>query len=424
MTSPGVQAGLPVPVPPSLDGLTTLRFLAAFWVFVFHVDARLSLALPGPLKVLVGNGPVAMPLFFALSGFVLTYRYQNGLPRIGTYALARFARLYPAYAVCALVSLPLLPLEGVRTVADVVGLSLTLAVTAILAQAWLPNLFPFWHIAGSWSVSVECFLYACFPFVRVLSALRDRALFAVALCCIVGSAILVPSLQLPFSKTQPLAVFYVIPAYRLPEFVVGCIASIVFLRRGPSGAALAAGLLLLPTLAFLGHLNVRYMGMNFVLLPLLALCIYGFASIDSIRSRFLRIAFCNRLGIYLGEISYSFFLLQIPVMLWLDADRSRLGDWNGAMAFVTLLLATLAAAAASFHLVERPMRNVLNERAVTALVALRKFALRQESIQSHNSHSQDPSESAEPRRQTAVQFTTTRESSDDGDNFCSPTRDR
>ncbi|MBY0346344.1 MAG: hypothetical protein K2P98_05700 [Neisseriaceae bacterium] len=49
-----------------LDGLTILRFFAAFWVFIFHLNMRIPLGLPVKLTSIISSGAVAMPVFYAV----------------------------------------------------------------------------------------------------------------------------------------------------------------------------------------------------------------------------------------------------------------------------------------------------------------------------------------------------------------------
>jgi len=57
--------------------LTGLRFVAAFYVFLFHIHIRWPLAGQPFLKNVLDQGAVGMSLFFVLSGFVLAYRYAD-----------------------------------------------------------------------------------------------------------------------------------------------------------------------------------------------------------------------------------------------------------------------------------------------------------------------------------------------------------
>lgn len=91
--------------------LQILRVLAAVGVVAFHLGhyARAMLHADGPLVEWLRTGPWAIfpvPLFFALSGFVLAHALRTA-PR-GRFLLARVLRLYPGYWVAVALVFPAL----------------------------------------------------------------------------------------------------------------------------------------------------------------------------------------------------------------------------------------------------------------------------------------------------------------------------
>src|SRR5579862_9500878 len=95
---------------PPVKPLTGLRIIAALLVVAYHSVALhphgsgLGAALVLLASRVVSCGFVGVPLFFILSGFILTYNYSDdeaGGMRVTPRAfwLARFARIYPAYIV-------------------------------------------------------------------------------------------------------------------------------------------------------------------------------------------------------------------------------------------------------------------------------------------------------------------------------------
>ncbi len=89
---------------PALDALTGLRFPAALMVVCFHFGAWLLQAIGSPaLSRLVGTGYSGVTLFFVLSGFILAYTYRGAdgamTASARTFWRARFARVYPVYAL-------------------------------------------------------------------------------------------------------------------------------------------------------------------------------------------------------------------------------------------------------------------------------------------------------------------------------------
>ena len=161
-----------------LTGLTGLRFLAAFYVFVFHIHLRIPLGfLPAPFQTVISVGALGVTVFFVLSGFILTYSHikdfsATQIPTARYYShflFKRIARIYPAYLAgllsCILVSWWLQDLPS----KTVVALDIT------MLESYVPWLSMKWYGGGAWSVSTEFFFYLLFPLLLPL-LLRLRLL--------------------------------------------------------------------------------------------------------------------------------------------------------------------------------------------------------------------------------------------------------
>ena len=87
------------PYPQELKPLTSLRFIAAFWVLLYHFKDHLGLDL-GRFG-LVAHGFLGVDLFFTLSGFILAHVYLTGLEGgqfgYGGFLKNRIARIYPMH---------------------------------------------------------------------------------------------------------------------------------------------------------------------------------------------------------------------------------------------------------------------------------------------------------------------------------------
>jgi peptidoglycan/LPS O-acetylase OafA/YrhL len=59
----------------SIKSLTSLRWLCAFYVFLFHMEIRVPVFGAGAVQNFILGGYAGMSFFFILSGFVLTIRY-------------------------------------------------------------------------------------------------------------------------------------------------------------------------------------------------------------------------------------------------------------------------------------------------------------------------------------------------------------
>jgi len=345
-----------------LRGLSILRFIAAFWIFAYHFDLRLNPSMPLFIKNIVVNGPVAMPFFFMLSGFVLTYRYSNEYNGFANYYAARVSRIYPAYLFCVLLTLPFIGYQGdLSNILMIISITFLFILSILLLQAWYPNFYGIWNFGGTWAISVEMFLYTTFPLLRKLEDLSNKKLLLLILVAISLSATLVPSIKLPLSHDGlPFSVYYATPIYRLPEFVVGAALAILFIRGSMVGLWwIVLALSLLPLLGIMGKYNYRYMSFNLIVLPLIAALIIGFASVDRTKIELLKRIVINPIFDYLGEISYSFFLLHIPIVLVIDKYKAWFEMRPTMPLFISLLTLIIALSIFSYHLVEKPGKVLL-----------------------------------------------------------------
>ncbi|HVE12493.1 MAG TPA: acyltransferase family protein, partial [Elusimicrobiota bacterium] len=141
-----------------LGPLTSLRFLAAFHVLLFHGARewlwRPFLRAPEWAQGLLATGYAGVGFFFVLSGFILSYTYRgrlDGARERREFWRARFARVYPVYALGLLLFAPIELLGGRPGTVAPSALS---CVT--LTQAWIPAFALRWNTPG-WSLSVEAF---------------------------------------------------------------------------------------------------------------------------------------------------------------------------------------------------------------------------------------------------------------------------
>jgi peptidoglycan/LPS O-acetylase OafA/YrhL len=362
-----------------LNALTSIRFVAALIVFFFHVHIRWPLDGPRFLVNIISQGAVGMSLFFILSGFILTYNYYGGLPstEYSQYFVRRFSRIYPVYFVAALFALPwLIPIPPVNQtvlpepVVSVVQFVFIVGADLSLTQAWFPALFHYWNNGLTWSLSVEAFCYLLFPFMLpMLSQLNRKNLFVV-----LGIAIMLsvsPGLAWYLFDPKPspaLAVIYALPINRLPEFIVGMIFGVLFIQRTPMMTAIplstkvfSAGALVTAYLGLVGGAFPLFVTHNFVIVPLFALIIYWCAHVEGGPLHFL---LGNRLLRFLGESSYSFYLMQFFPLVLVKQHYDIISTYapplrNSWILAITLLLVTIILAAASYQIIELPARRYI-----------------------------------------------------------------
>lgn len=139
-----------------LRGLDALRGLAALSVVLFHFTTAYEIHFgPYPSRPLFyfPNGHFGVELFFCISGFVIlgTIERTAGLWR---FAVARFARIYPAYVICALISLATLHLAHFNQ-PQWNAESITLHATMLTGLVGANSIDP-----SYWTLSYEVIFYA------------------------------------------------------------------------------------------------------------------------------------------------------------------------------------------------------------------------------------------------------------------------
>jgi peptidoglycan/LPS O-acetylase OafA/YrhL len=342
-----------------LDSLTGLRFVSALLVFCTHAgfvaDLFANQSVTKAIQLTLPLGMVQVSVFFVLSGLVLTWSARPGDTARGFW-WRRFVKIYPNHLVTFTAMLVFVVATGVAVTgpantgvrASGVGFGPAVA-NLFLVHAWIPNPD---YSAGvnivSWSLAVEALFYLLFPFL--LNAVRripgswlwPAALVAVAL---VWAA---PLIAMQFSGGPtvpgvgvPEAWFwgpYYFPISRLPEFVLGMLLARI-VRDGRAfriGATvstvlgvvcLGAGALVLPFPFLPSAITVIPVGL--LIMSLAAGDVRG-------KKSWLR----RPIPMFLGRISFAFYLVHWPVILmidWLFGQR----QWSTptALGIVALCLA-------------------------------------------------------------------------------------
>lgn len=355
--------------------LNSLRFVAALYVFLFHIQIRWPLGEPNsPFGAFLNQGATAMTLFFMLSGYVLMSRYSTQKKlNLAVFTANRIARIYPVYLLTLLITLPwMLPgdIDGVlqlpQTLRAALAAILILVIALLLLQAWLTPLFSFWNFGGSWSISVEAFLSLAFVQIhRQLSgaSLNKLKYFAGGLyfCSILPGATIAIFAN---SGGGKIAQFYSMPIFRLSEFALGCLAATLASKINFSNLkhlifSTAGPILLCIYLMRFGYVLPEYITHNWIVVPV----IFGFLiSINkkSIFSPLLRSAIMN----YLGKVSYSFYSIQLLLILVLIQYHEVLINlWpqlkNPLVLTICAFILLLASASACYHFFENPIRKLL-----------------------------------------------------------------
>jgi len=359
------------------EALTSLRFLAALLVFVFHFQPR-----SGALEVVISQGHVGVGVFFVLSGFLITLRYFPDVARrdfrVGEYFLRRAARILPLYYTVFILSQYLA--NGSLSFADRLP-------EWTLTQALFGESLHLFVMPTSWSLTVEECFYALAPlvFLAIAAAQRRaprRPLLAAAVV-LVGVTVLLFAVGAttwtvldgrgPAFLREPEKVSIHTLFGRFYDFAAGVFAALLFTssasqrwrrvldRPVPALLATCAAATLIVTAQWgmydAGGIDgprwIAAWSWDLLLPPAAAALVLSLTSAGNPIARVLGVAPL----VYLGKVSYALYLVQLtPIGKGLFY---RVLPRTDDVALLALYVGITAVSAILYELVEEPARRLI-----------------------------------------------------------------
>ncbi|MEV6333688.1 acyltransferase [Nocardia vinacea] len=378
---------------PALPSLTGARWWAAFAVFVLHALVFLPVY-PFQKSELFAQihwwvpmqlGAAGVTFFFVLSGFIIYWSFRPGMSVRGFYR-RRVLKIYPMHLLAALAFVVVASVPLSRLVVWVPNL--------LLVHTWVPK----WTTVGglnvpAWSLASEMLFYLSFPplLPLIMRIPTRRLLLAAGLLMLAIIALhtayylwvpgpkgiantfaprLLPGEASPFFElhadprwfTQPdipvslsYWLSYNFPLSRLPEFFLGVLAARMVLEERWRDTRLTPALLALACAygaTWLVPVNYK---MSVLLLAPMTAVVATLAARDLHGIRGLN---AHPRMVWLGNVSYAFYLIQFPVMVLIT--RNLIGGkqfgilgWAG-FAILSLIVSTTTAAVL-YHWVDLPI---------------------------------------------------------------------
>ena len=345
--------------------LTSLRFFFSLMVFLSHLHLLIKDTPNTFLKWIDDKvfyeGFLGVSFFFILSGFILSYTYQdrllNNSVSKSSFLLNRFTRIYPLHFLTLILSFPLVfySIEGLDTLVKTL---VKLFFNITLTQSFIPlNTFYFSFNSPSWSISNELFFYLLTPFLFVkFSKLNFSGILVYLFVFVV---IILLGVEL-IPEDYHHRVFYINPFVRLLDFILGIFLFYVFkkIKKIPSflnSTLLEFGGVLIFLFFFYFHDEVSnvYRYSIYYWIPMFLIIL-----IFSVSQGFLSLLLSKKLFVYLGEISFGFYLIHQLVIRYFSVINRRL-DLNLddltqiiLVSFISLFLSVL-----SFEFFENRVRE-------------------------------------------------------------------
>jgi peptidoglycan/LPS O-acetylase OafA/YrhL len=312
-----------------LEILDWLRGFAALAVAWFHFTVGSGLFASSPLIAWSHYGWLGVEAFFVISGFVIPYAMfaggYRGLQDAPAFILKRLARLEPPYVASIVIGLAILyaaahapGFRGQPPHVTPIQLLLHLGYLNVFTnQPWLNPVF--------WTLAVEFQFYISMVglFYLIGSARPELRLAGLALMAVLALCVRTHQFVFPY----------------LGLFALGAVA--FHYRTGLVGRAGFAFLA-----AVLSILNMGMLGLPSALVGLATAALTAFANPPRIPAL-----------AWLGAISYSLYLLHVPIGGRVMNLAGRLpAEWHGA-ALLAAVAASLLAAWGFHRFVETPSQR-------------------------------------------------------------------
>jgi peptidoglycan/LPS O-acetylase OafA/YrhL len=351
-----------------------------FYHWFFHYVESLPLLIRAPFEV----GYVSVSIFFALSGFLITYRYYRAFQwheiTFGRYLTSRLVRIYPLYVVI----LTLFVIAFGRPDNMMPDSVPAFIAVYTMTQALFPDLLHIGTTVG-WTLTIEMIFYLLAPTLMAWLG-QGKPFGVVVIRAVLASAVALAAglllARLPLTRWLPNSLIGAPDSFilhysvfgHLANFVVGMVAAFALLRRnvsrwlaryarmaiwvGVAGAWIC--IIVLDTLQVeLGSLTDWSLTWGAALFTSL---IAAAIVCDEKRANPITWLLSTRPVVYLGSLSYALFLIQLTEpcqwMYWIflgevGAVEHRI--WRA----VLLYGIAIALSAALYQGVEKPARHLL-----------------------------------------------------------------
>jgi peptidoglycan/LPS O-acetylase OafA/YrhL len=323
-------------------------------------------SVPLPLKVFIAHGYLAVDLFFLLSGFVIFLSYHASLSTnfphsVGNFYWKRFSRIYPLHFVMLGGYLALFGAFTYLSSSHAAPEAYTWSAfiqSMFLVHMWFGSDLT-WNVP-SWSISSEWFVYLFFP-LMAYSLRKLRGGIAMHLLSIVLAAVI---LHVIYAASGLNSIGADIPHMALVrtlfEFLMGVFVGSLyvnhldFLQRH-SSAALAG-------FVALCVLYVMTSTPDYALIPITFAFLIAYLSVTT---SWITTALSTPVLVYLGEISYSTYMVHYLVYDLLKAafisDTHEINPVHLWLSFVAVFILSVVL----HHAVDMPSQKFFRRRVST-----------------------------------------------------------
>ncbi len=346
-----------------LDQLTFTRFWALLLVLFYHGAGGVYIQWINkfPFSAILFSAPTAVSYLYVLSGFVMSLVYYRPKEKfdVRSYWTARFVRIYPLY----IISFLLVCYYYLDIIARIKPQKILANIFVL--QAWWPPYAQSFNYA-SWSITVEFFFYAVFPFFTMWAYRQPlKKLIWTSLFLWLITQVIYFILWIGYFPAWEFFIVYN-PIFHLSSFILGVVGGIWFLHTVPQKGVnqslnfslILGSLALISGYAILSNAYPEFphdlQPMAGLLSPLFILFIVTLA-LDRTR---LSSILGHRWLVILGETAFALYILHVPV-IWIYERilfSSNISNPEFVLS-ITYLPLMISVGLIAYFYVDPPVRN-------------------------------------------------------------------
>jgi exopolysaccharide production protein ExoZ len=352
-----------------LNSIQVLRGIAALYVTIYHLKDVMPEGAPfrKEFDFIFGSGPAGVSLFFVISGFIMVFITHDTVlsgRNILRFIAKRLIRIWPAYAVitlgyCLLHS-RLTPNPGWPS-------DLWQSLLFVPLSNTPPPFYGYAVLNVGWSLNYEIYFYLLIALSMLFARLRWYAFFLMIAVTLVGIPAYYEVFTLKADKMKDLGSPYLnmVTNPIIWNFVCGVLLGLAYYHRAVHGQirALLSWNMVAPTLiclalwqflsGFLGGFGPFEWGLGSVAV-FTAFVFHHQERIQAFPSWLVR----------LGDMSFSIYLLHVPIVVGLGFLFRRLGFpvySQGTAMFFLSVATTLIASRLSYEYLEVRLTSYLSQ---------------------------------------------------------------
>lgn len=320
--------------------LNTIRGIAALLVVVSHYSNATKLF---DRMLGAGGGQVGVMIFFILSGFLISYLYLNRnitKSEIRKYLIARIARVVPLFYFVVLFSFFLQ-----------IGTDYSFLYKIENANTLLSHLIFLYGISVLWTIPVEIQYYLFFIVIWIFFSVDKKLTYLFVLC--ICASVFYFNIQLNIEFFGQNIDFDILKA--IPFFLTGLVMgqfytslNVLLPKSNIWGLSILLVFLIYPGIyqSILNKESILWYSFT----TYLAVTFFFFTWVFMIPEK--NTLFSNKLGDFLGKISYSMYLLHLPLIFVLKSYLRT----SPLLMLPVYFIVLIGVSYLSYKLIENPTR--------------------------------------------------------------------